>query len=226
MPAKLKPAKLSTKRLSGLALLAAAGLSWLCFVDPLLSNWGAWAEERGKALPGDNWVKIPQTVRTRAIRIQAQPDAIWPWLLQLGSGRGGFYTFELIERLRSLNHQAGHQLEPKLQQLQLGDQIALAQNIKLQVLDIQAEKSLVLGSPDPEPHAWSWAFVIEPESAYSSRLLVRERYGRVNSRGLYLLHRLVLLIDNLMSWKMLKGIQARVHSHSDLSPVDKNQIQA
>ncbi|PKL78032.1 MAG: hypothetical protein CVV27_04025 [Candidatus Melainabacteria bacterium HGW-Melainabacteria-1] len=201
---------LMAKSLTGLCsggILAIA--AWMVFVDPRLENWGAQAGELSSALPGDHWVDVPGQQRTRAITIHAPPARVWPWLVQLGAGRGGFYTFSLIERSRTHDHSPMRHIEPALQSLALGDRVALATGLELTVISFEPDRALVLGSPDPEPHTWSWAFVLVPDPQ-GSRLIVRERYAPVDALPLRALNRAVASLDNLMSWKMLQGIKQRV----------------
>ncbi|MEZ0371040.1 MAG: SRPBCC family protein [Candidatus Sericytochromatia bacterium] len=194
---------------SGGALAAAA---WAGFVDPALYNWGCDLTEQAAELPGDQWVSQVGNMRTRAITIHAAPKEVWPWLLQLGNGRGGFYTFDLIEKTRTIDQSAMKRLDPGLQGLKVGDSVEMAKGLGLKVVSLLPERALVLGSPDPEPHAWSWAFVLEPGPLQTSRLLIRERYAPVGSLPIRVLNRIVASVDNLMSWKMLHGIKARAEA--------------
>ncbi len=66
-------------------------------------NWGATAEEATWTLPGDELLVDPDIVATRAITIEAPPAAVWPWLVQMGPGRAGAYTYDWIENLFGLN---------------------------------------------------------------------------------------------------------------------------
>jgi hypothetical protein len=66
-------------------------------------TWGARPDEVSRKLPGDELLPGEGTVATRAITIDAPPAAIWPWLVQMGSGRGGVYTYDWIENLFGLD---------------------------------------------------------------------------------------------------------------------------
>ena len=66
-------------------------------------TWGARPDEVSRKLPGDELLPPPRLVATRAIRINTLPAAIWPWLVEIGSGRGGVYTYDWIENLFGLN---------------------------------------------------------------------------------------------------------------------------
>jgi hypothetical protein len=96
----------------------AAGLAgYLVFVRPRLLRWGATAGEVARALPGDDIVPRPHLRATRAITIDAPPEAVWPWLVQMGAPpRAGWYGYELVEGRPSTDH-----IIPELQKLQVGD---------------------------------------------------------------------------------------------------------
>jgi len=66
---------------------------------PWYSKWGAAESELNMPLPGDELAPNPRLESTLAITIQATPEVIWPWLLQLGQGRGGFYSYVRLENL-------------------------------------------------------------------------------------------------------------------------------
>lgn len=86
------------------AMLLTAPLSRLWY-----NRWGATAEECEKALPGDELVPHPRIASTRAITIQAPPAAVWPWLVQMGQGRGGLYSYDGLENLIGCDiHSADH----------------------------------------------------------------------------------------------------------------------
>ena len=77
-----------------------AGLAlYLLAVRPPLLRWGASDDEVRRKHPGDRAVPDPHTVSTRAVAIGAQPDQIWPWLAQMGAGRGGLYSYDWLDRL-------------------------------------------------------------------------------------------------------------------------------
>jgi len=67
------------------------------FARPRMLNWGASSAEMIKPLPGDDLVLNPTKTQTRAITINASPDEIWPWLVQIGYQRGGWYSYDILE---------------------------------------------------------------------------------------------------------------------------------
>ena len=89
-------------------------------------QWGATPSEANAVLPGDEIIDDPSMITTRAITIDAPPEAVWPWLVQMGQGRGGFYSYERIERLVGLDIRNADQIVPGWQRLEIGDQIRMA----------------------------------------------------------------------------------------------------
>ena len=85
-------------------------------------TWGATAEEATAPLPGDDLLAA-DIVATRAIRIDAPPSAIWPWLVQMGPGRAGAYTYDFIENLFGLDMHSADRIRPEWQELGVGDVI-------------------------------------------------------------------------------------------------------
>jgi hypothetical protein len=76
-------------------------------------TWGATAEEAAGPLPGDDLLDPADIVATRAIAIDAPPAAIWPWLVQMGPGRAGAYTYDWIENLFGLNMHSADRIVPE-----------------------------------------------------------------------------------------------------------------
>jgi hypothetical protein len=90
--------------------VAACGAVYSLLVRPRISRWGATDEEVRRTLPGDELERTygSRPISTRAITIDAPPEEVWPWLVQMGSGRAGFYTHEWLERLLFITYADGH----------------------------------------------------------------------------------------------------------------------
>jgi hypothetical protein len=102
--------------------VAAAGAAVAGAYEIFANRWQATAEERRRPMPLDEVVRKPQYVTNRAITIQAPPEAIWPWLAQMGElPRGGFYSYEWIERLMGMKVKNAEEILPDLQNLRPGD---------------------------------------------------------------------------------------------------------
>jgi hypothetical protein len=94
-------------------------------IRPWLLSWGATDEDLAARLPGDEVVAQPRCISTRAIEIVADPEDVWPWLAQLGQGRGGLYSYERLENLLGCDiHNLDH-VASELQMIRPGDRIRL-----------------------------------------------------------------------------------------------------
>ena len=111
--------------------LGALGLAvYETLVRPRMLDWGASGEERKMCLPGDQVVEAVMTHHTRAITIYAPPEAIWPWLVQMGDHRAGFYSYDWTECYlfpgtvhRVEGRRSATRIHPELQELKVGDRI-------------------------------------------------------------------------------------------------------
>ncbi len=193
--------------LSGAAALAAYSL----LARPRQLRWGATTAESAAHLAGDDLIATPDLESTRAIGIQAPPGAVWPWIAQLGQGRGGFYSYDRLENLAGCNiHSADHVL-PEHQVIRVGDEIRLHPEVALAVAACEPGHSLVLrgGVPmgkRPPPYDFTWAFIVAEEPDGTTRLIVRERYAYTKWWAPLLVEP-VEAISFVMSQKMLRTIR-------------------
>jgi len=173
---------------------------------PVLT-WGATEEEAGRSLPGDELLEDPAVVSTRAITIDAPPSAVWPWLVQMGSGRAGAYTYDWIENLFGLGMHSAERIHPEWQNLAVGDVIPgreSLQGMRVEVLD--PERALVTRSEDG---TWVWAFVLE-DLGGRTRLLSRNRIAMPDPSLGDRIGMAVMEPGSLvMERKMLHGIKER-----------------
>jgi hypothetical protein len=183
--------------------------------------------ERDTRLPGDDLVVRPNMVTNHAITINASPDAVWPWLTQMGWHLGGYYTPRWVDRLMfpqnwsSLDH-----LDPALvRNLAVGDVIpdggpGTAWYV---VAEVNAPRRLVLHSTTHVPPAWrrfravidwTWAFSLTtmPGRVERTRLHLRVR-GRTGPWWLTALYQAgIVPADFVMAMGMLRGIKARAEA--------------
>ncbi|GAA1737320.1 SRPBCC family protein [Luedemannella helvata] len=171
-------------------------------------HWGASAEEVARAIPGEEMMDGADLVSTRAITINAAPERIWPWLVQMGSGRGGAYSYDWIENLFGLDMHSADEILPRFQQLSLGDELPLGERAPaMRVAVLRPNEVLGLRSTDGN---WLWLFALYPVGA-GTRLVSRNvitlppmgRAGRLAWRWVMEPGSLV------MERKMLLGIKAR-----------------
>lgn len=182
------------------------------------TRWGATEEDLRRKLPGDELVPRPRWSYTHAITIDAPASAVWPWLVQMGQGRAGFYSYEKLENLIGCQIRNAHRVEPELQQLRVGDLIRLhpkAPALRVSVLEIGS--SLVLGG-DPDPQGsraiWGWHLFGEPGGA--TRLVERGRndYQRGLVASLAFGPTLIEPVGFVMSRKMLLTIKELAEAHA------------
>ena len=163
-----------TARLVALASAAAVSGSMYAFlVRPRLGRWGATEDEVRRRLPGDE-LESPmgyRRVSTRAITIDAPPDEVWPWLVQMGSGRAGFYTHEWVERLLFVTYADGHsanRIHPEWQELHVGDRVPYS---RLNTVDVtMVDRSL--------------GAVARPARVYFVTVLPKTRSGKMLRRAM------------------------------------------
>ena len=202
------------RRIKRTAAFALLGVLYWTQVRPRMLNCGATPEEVNRSLPGDGLLPDAAAESTMAITVDAPPDAIWPWLRQLGQEQGGFYSYEWAENLVGLDIHNADRIVPEWQDLQVGDTVRLGRadrfpDARLEVAEFDSEESLVLRTPE-DPTWWIWAFVLEPLDKTTTRLLVRSRI-RLPENPVLRVASLVALdpVSSLMTYGMLQGIRSR-----------------
>jgi hypothetical protein len=183
---------------------------------PRLLRLGATRAEATAALPGDALTPAATFEATNGITISAPAEAVWPWLVQLGQDRGGFYSYELLENLAGLDIHNADDLVPAWQDLAVGDTVRLAPPDHPAVTDEAGYLRVALADPDralvlrtdDDPPTWTWAFVLAPVDRTSCRLLVRSRIAVESSAGRV---GAVALepVSTLLTVGMLRGIRRR-----------------
>jgi len=128
-------------------------------MKPWRRRWLANPDESARVLPGDLIVPDADFSQTMAITIDAPPAAVWPWLLQLGYGRAGWYSYDAID----MRGRSSREIRPELQQLSVGGSVPFAPGLEFRVEALEPERALVLsadsealaapGSGSPEPGA-------------------------------------------------------------------------
>jgi hypothetical protein len=203
---------------------AAAQIGVHVLLGPVLhrwrARWGATDVERSLRLPGDEIVAQPEWGYDHAVTIHTPRAFVWPWLLQFGQGRGGFYSYEGLENLVGCEMHNVLEVEPKLQTLRVGDRVRLhASGFGPEVMMLEPERALVLGGPANEKGSQAtWSFYLLDGVGGTTRLLERGRgvagRGVVEKLGFgpYLMDP----VGFVMSKKMLKTIkQLSEHSFRD-----------
>jgi hypothetical protein len=198
---------------AGAAVIGTAVAGYLLLVRRWQLRWGATNEECDAILAGDDLIANPDLTATRAITVPALADRVWPWIVQLGQGRGGFYSYDALENLVGCDIHSADRIVPQWQDLKVGDQVKLHPEVGLAVAVVEPGRALVLrgGVPMgavPPPYDFTWAFVLREQPDGTTRLLVRERYAYTQPGAGFLVEP-VAVVAFVMSQRMLRGIRDR-----------------
>ena len=198
---------------AGVSAIGIAAAIYILFAKPRHLRWGASARECDASLPGDDLIVNPDLTATRAITVRASAGQVWPWIAQLGQGRGGFYSYDFLENLAGCDIHSADRVVPRWQDIKIGDKVKLAPALGLDVAALEPGRSLVLrggvpmGNASP-PYDFTWAWVLRDEPDGTSRLLVRERYAYTRPWARFIVEP-VEAVSFVMSQKMLRGIKNR-----------------
>jgi hypothetical protein len=199
------------RRLIGIVAIAVGALAgeavYRRYLRSWVLNWGAAPDEVRRPLPGDDLLPEADIVATRAIGIAAPTSAVWPWLVQMGPGRAGAYTYDWIENLFGLNMHSAGRIHPEWQDLSVGDVIHSRKGgpgMRVEILE--PERAIVNRSEDGD---WVWIFALEPHDG-GTRLISRNRIAMSGAAAGQRLGMLVMEPGSLvMERKMLLGIKER-----------------
>jgi hypothetical protein len=213
--------------IGGLAAACAAGfVAYIFAVRPRHRRWGATDEEVTRAMPGDDLVANANFHTTRAIDIVAPPEGVWPWLVQIGQGRGGFYSYDVLENLMDLEIHNADRILLDFQDLQVGDAIPIEPGgAGFKVAEIAPHRHFVLlaeGTGDTEvdevfrqaDFASTWTFLLEEPNPGRTRLVVRwrARWDLLSAPGPLLIGLTLDPIEFIMERKMMQGIKERAET--------------
>jgi hypothetical protein len=205
-----------------IAAAVGAGVVAEAVLIRLGQTYGSTADERAMRLLGDDIVPNAQVVTNHAITIDAPPDSVWPWLVQMGWHRAGWYTARWVDKLLfPLNWPSANRIIPELQHIQLGDFIpdgAPETKTGLIVEELEPGRGMALRSNSHLPMSWrdkasldwSWAFVLLPvDNGRRTRFLFRSRW--VTSPWWFTFAGWLGIVpaDFIMSRYMLNGVKQR-----------------
>jgi hypothetical protein len=187
---------------------------------------GVTDEELRRPLPGDELVAEPRFVTDRAFTIHAPVSAVWPWIVQMGYHRGGWYTNATFDRLIwHIDNPSADRIVPEHQHLAVGDVVpdGPAGTAWWKVTALEPGRAVVY-LDDTGSHVpgivGSWAFVVEPLDNQTTRMQVRYRSTFAPSLRMALLSRLLIgPADFVMIGQTLRGIKRRAErANAQASP--------
>jgi hypothetical protein len=206
-------ARMRSRYVMGVAAIGGAAVAYTLLARPHLLRWGATDQEANSSLPGDELIANADRTATRAITIRASAEQVWPWLAQLGQGRGGFYSYDSLENLVGCDIHSADRIVPEWQDVAVGDKVRFAPKVGLDVALLERGRSLVLRGGVPvgntaPPYDFTWAFALRDKPDETTRLLVRERYAYTRLWAPLLVEP-TEAVSFVMSQKMLRGIKDR-----------------
>jgi hypothetical protein len=170
-------------------VIGAAGLAYFLFARPWHLRWGATAEELTATLPGDAICPDSAGQVTHAITIDAPPEKVWPWILQIGQDRGGFYSYTALENMIGCEMQNTDHVVPEWQTRAVGDTVWFATpkhfdgQARMIAAIVEPQRALVLATPADwerikagvRGKETTWAFILKPVHEEKTRLIARVR---------------------------------------------------
>ena len=174
------------------AVLAAGtvlGVAYDRFLRPLAPALGHDPDELNRSWPGDELVPNACSDATHAISINAPASQIWPWIVQIGQDRAGFYSYTQLENLVGCEMRNADQIVPEWQERHVGDMVWMTPKGKfngvgrMEIAVLEPNRAMILIPPrDVPPSArpggganGTWGFTLEPIDEHSTRLIMRGR---------------------------------------------------
>jgi hypothetical protein len=194
-----------------LVLAASIVVTYVQLIGPRLERWGATDDEVARPMPGDDLFPDAPTA-TRAITIEAQPHDIWPWLVQLGYGRAGWYSYDWID---NDGRRSAERVVPELQRMEPGDEILMIPGLGFSVRDVEANRFILSTSGN----TGTWCMELMPIDGARTRLISRWRdswRAQVTLANIFW-----IAITDPGSWfmeqKMLRGIKRRAEARVSIA---------
>jgi hypothetical protein len=174
---------------------------------PWAINWGATEDEINRSMPGDQMLQNPTFSATRAVTIKAQPEEIWPWIVQFGYKKAGMYCYDWFD---NDGVPSAERILPEYQKLKVGDLIPLSAFLWVRVVELNPSRSMLWIFPEGSG-PWTnstWAWELHQRDAQHTRLLTRLRV-RTDS----VISRIMLdFFEIVMMRKSMLGIKQRAES--------------
>lgn len=200
---------------------AAALVSYVSVFRPWHLKWGATDQESQETLPGDEVVPGPEQQATHAITINAPVSDVWPWLVQIGQNKGGFYSYSWLENLAGCNIHNADRVVPEWQSLRVGDVVWLHPKAPpLPVIIAEPDRAIVLGGVvevnDDDSISMAggtWGMYLKEIDATTTRLILRIRWTRQRGAISWFSNYVVLEPAHfIMERKMLLNIKKRAEN--------------
>ena len=198
------------------AIAIAAALYWFP-VRRWMNRWGATPADLARVMAGDSLLPDPMYSGTTAITVNAAPEHIWPWLVQIGYQRGGLYSYDWLDRLFGyLDRPSATRILPEFQNLAVGDTIPMGQGPDWPVAVVEPRRALVLDMRHLSGFDWVWQFGLYPIDETRTQLVSRSCV-RPQNIGARLLTYVIEPAGFVMTRRMLLGIKQRAEGLTSTS---------
>ena len=194
-----------------LVILTVAARYWFP-IRRWMNQWGATSSDLARVMAGDNLLPDPTYSCTTAITVNAAPEHIWPWLMQLGYQRGGLYSYDWLDRVFGfLDRPSATRILPEFQHLAVGDVIPLGQGPAWPVAVIEPNRALVLDMRNMGGLDWVWQFGVYPVDETRTQLVSRSCVRTQKVWGRLLTHA-IEPAGFVMTRRMLLGLKQRAEA--------------
>jgi hypothetical protein len=222
----MKEHPIVTKSTALLMVLILVMAAYVLVCRPHQLQWGATAAEIARSIPGDALNPNPSFLATRAITIEGTPEEIWPWLIQMGYGRAGFYGYDILENigsprgLRSAEH-----ILPRFQHYEVGDELPISAVVSMTFSAIEPPRYLIwVGDEDENPGVFTWA-LYPLVGGNQTRLVSRIRWSYSwTPIAMPPLQLFTEFADHIAVRKILEGVKGRVEGNVEPMWVQKVEL--
>lgn len=189
-----------------------AGVYWFP-VRRWFSRWGTTPEELARVMPGDALIPNPTEMSMQAVTVNAPPEDIWPWLVQIGYQRGGLYSYDWLDRVFGfLDRPSANRILPEFQRLAVGDKIPWGRaGAELTVGVLEPPSALAL-SYELGGFMWVWQFGLYPLDKQRTRFVTRGTERVPNKPLWWLAMRVMEPASFIMTRRFLLGVKQRAEA--------------
>lgn len=210
---------LMEKTIAIISIVAIITGLYLFVARPYQLRWGATSEEIIRPMPGDELDKHPTFLATRAITINAPAATIWPWLVQMGFNRAGFYGYDIIEGIGSKTGMcSANTIRPELQHIAVGDKVPISIVAETKMYAMEPTKYMIWAEYGDTNANGGFTWALYPIDNAHTRLVSRIRWSHHWTKpGLFSLELFTEFTDHLAVRKILKGIKCRAEGRKPAS---------
>lgn len=212
-----------------LTVLVVVPLAYAFVFHPFMNHWGATRAEVALSLPGDELVTDPRMGYTRAVTIDAPPEEIYPWLVQMGQERGGLYSYDGLENLIGCDMHSADSIHAEWQDTRSGDKLRFGPDgypyqyyYQLEpdrfVLfwggEFNEDGSLLIPAltPGSMESMATWLLYLDPQPDGSTRLISRSASRYADGFAGFAMWRVTELLNFFMEQRMLHNVKRLVES--------------